>query len=94
MNRPPSLPGPHDLPVKGVVCPILRAVHQPRPVAHDAAFTTALRLLATWAVRAAEHGQPAVATDPASLDFSCPQSDESPCLRDRSGSPTTAGGNQ
>ena len=75
---------------KGVVSRLtLQTAHLPRPGAQDAAFTEALRLLATWAVRAA-----ASANDPASLDFGRPPSDESPRLREHPGSPTTPGGSQ
>ena len=42
---------------RGVCQPALQPAHLPRPAAHDAAFTTALRLLATWAVRAASDTQ-------------------------------------
>ena len=80
---------------KGVVTRLtLHAAHLPRPGAQDAAFTEALHLLTTWAVRAARQAQGTSANDPASLDFVGPPSDESPRLRDHPGSLTTPGGSQ
>jgi len=80
---------------KGVLSRLtLQAAHLPRPGAQGAAFTDALRLLATWAVRAASQAQGTSADDPASLDFGRPPSDESPRLRGHPGSRTTPGGSQ
>ena len=52
---------------KGIVHPSLRVAHLPRPAAQQAAFSTALRLLATWAVRATTQQASAAPTEPISL---------------------------